>query len=354
MGVNIREKDPGSGVWWIFIAHKNKRRSMKVGSRSAANRLKREVEEQLALGKMDLDRAGCPTLSEYGRKWLNSPSHGWSKTTQIQYDGAFQLYLKPAFGDKKLSSIKRLDAKNLIAELSLRELSSSRIRLVHMVLNQILNSAIEDEILSSNPCTRVFKYQGSAQPDPLTAEETILFLEEAKKKYPHMLYVLFLLAVRTGLRIGEILALEWSDIDFKERTVSITKAWDYYKKELKPPKSKKSRKVDLTPMVIEALKQIRASDKIFKVSGAIFVNQDNERLAYSTIRDKFKLIIPRPVRIHDLRHTYASLRVNKGDNILDVSRQLGHSDAGFTLKVYAHWMPGEHQIQVDELDALQT
>ena len=56
------------------------------------------------------------------------------------------------------------------------------------------------------------------------------------------------------------------------------------------------------------------------------------------------------MRIHDLRHTYATLRVAKGDNIVDVSNQLGHHDPGFTLKKYAHWLPGEHKSQVDELD----
>jgi len=58
------------------------------------------------------------------------------------------------------------------------------------------------------------------------------------------------------------------------------------------------------------------------------------------------------VRFHDLRHTYATLRVAKGDSIVDISNQLGHHDLGFTLKAYAHWLPGEHKSQVDELDDL--
>ena len=61
---------------------------------------------------------------------------------------------------------------------------------------------------------------------------------------------------------------------------------------------------------------------------------------------------PRRVRFHDLRHTYATLRVAKGDNIVDISNQLGHHDPGFTLKAYAHWLLGEHKSQVDELDDL--
>jgi integrase len=63
-------------------------------------------------------------------------------------------------------------------------------------------------------------------------------------------------------------------------------------------------------------------------------------------------VAPRRVRFHDLRHTYATLRVAKGDNIVDISNQLGHHGPGFTLKAYAHWLPGEHKSQVDEHDYL--
>jgi hypothetical protein len=63
-------------------------------------------------------------------------------------------------------------------------------------------------------------------------------------------------------------------------------------------------------------------------------------------------VVLRRVRFDDLRHTYATLRVAKGDNIVDISNQLGHHDPGFTLKAYAHWLPGENKSQVDELDDL--
>ena len=68
--------------------------------------------------------------------------------------------------------------------------------------------------------------------------------------------------------------------------------------------------------------------------------------------DILKKVAPIPIRIHDLRHTYATLRIAKGDNILDVSRQLGHHSVAFTIDKYAHWMPGEHKSQIDELDSL--
>ena len=88
------------------------------------------------------------------------------------------------------------------------------------------------------------------------------------------------------------------------------------------------------------------------MDGTIFTDKKGKRLGYYLIYGPLQKVAPRRVRFHDLRHTYATLRVAKGDNIVDISNQLGHHDPGFTLKAYAHWLPGEHKSQVDELDDL--
>jgi integrase len=81
-------------------------------------------------------------------------------------------------------------------------------------------------------------------------------------------------------------------------------------------------------------------------------DEKGRRLNYAKLRRTLKKIAPRPIRFHDLRHSYATLRVAKGDNLLDVSKQLGHHKVAFTLDQYAHWKSGEHKAQVDELDDL--
>lgn len=134
--------------------------------------------------------------------------------------------------------------------------------------------------------------------------------------------------------------------------VEVTKSWDYKRKRMQPPKNNKPRKVDLTPMVVDTLKRLRTESKIVSLQGAIFVDSKGSRLTQKAVYEALQEVAPRPVRFHDLRHTYATLRIAKGDNIVDVSNQLGHHDPGFTLKVYAHWLPGEHKAQVDELDMI--
>jgi integrase len=103
-------------------------------------------------------------------------------------------------------------------------------------------------------------------------------------------------------------------------------------------------------MVVEALRKLRRTTKVVSLGGVVFNDEKGERLSYWNLSRALKEVAPRAVRIHALRHSYATLRVAKGDNIVDVSNQLGHHDPGFTLKTYAHWLPGEHKNQVDELD----
>lgn len=92
--------------------------------------------------------------------------------------------------------------------------------------------------------------------------------------------------------------------------------------------------------------------KVIDLSGAIFTDDKGQRLIYKPIYKAMRKAAPRPMRIHDLRHTYATLRLSKGDNVLDVSKQLGHHSVAFTIDRYGHWIPGEHQAQVDELDSI--
>jgi integrase len=355
MAVIVREKVKGSGEWWVFINHKGKRRSKKVGTKKAANSVKREVEARLAKGDMGMIREKCPTLSAYSKQWLMAPFHDWKDSTQREYEKAFNLHVKPRLGSKRLDEIKRVTVKTLLARLKEQGLSPSRRKTVKNVVSGILNSAIEDELIEVNPCRMMGKYTGSGNVrdiDPLTAEEVSTLLQNAQERLSETCYTLFLVAVRTGLRLGEILALEWPDIDFDERTAEISKSWNYKRKTMGSPKNDKSRRVDLTPGTIEALRKLKKTTKVVSIDGVIFGDDKGSRLVHSTLYRALKEVAPRDIRIHDLRHTYATLRVAKGDNIVDVSNQLGHHAVGFTLDKYAHWMPGEHKSQVDELDKI--
>lgn len=354
MGVKVREKVKGSGEWWIFINHQGKRRSKKIGDKRTTNKVAKEIRERLAKGDMGLVRDQCPTVKKYGKQWLYSPLREQVESTLMKYREAFKQHIEPYFGGKRLDEIKRRHVKDFIGNLKSRGLSVSRTKLIKAVLSGIYENAIEDEIVSINPCQGTTKYCGKDAKksiDPLTAAEVQEMLDEAAGLKIE-LSTAYLVAARTGIRLGELLALEWSDIDWNKRIIEVSKTYDYRLKKTRLPKNKKTRSVDLTPATVEALRNLRNMRKIASIAGLVFVNGKNKRLIYNYLQRKLKEVSPRPIRFHDLRHTYATLRIAKGDNIVDVSKQLGHSKVSMTLDQYAHWMPGEHKSQVDELDNL--
>ena len=350
MAVIVREKVKGSGEWWIFINHQGKRKSKKIGSKKAANGVAREIEKRLASDDLGILKAKIPTVASYCDEWVTSPIREWSDATRSGYSSILENHIVPHLGSKRLDEVKRLDVKRLIEDV--HHLSSARKKVIAAVLSGIFSSAVEDEIVEVNPCQKMRKYCGN-QPlldiKPLTADEVQTLLDNASK-FPFEAYTFFLVAVRTGLRVGELLALEWTDIDFESRFVEIKKSMRVATKQIGPPKNKKTRKVDLTLAVVQTLRKLQAQRKVVSIGGneLVFPNLSYQTLIKKTIKE----IAPRPIRIHDLRHTYATLRLNKGDNIMDVSKQLGHHKVGFTIDKYGYWIPGEHKAQVDELDTL--
>lgn len=198
--------------------------------------------------------------------------------------------------------------------------------------------------------------------DPLTSEELKTLLDSVQKHYSEH-HPLFLLLARTGLRIGEALALKWGDIDSNSRFIHVQR--NISRGKIEPPKNGKTRKVDMSRQLTEVLKVHETESKkkglalglgdtpeyIFTNEVGNIIDKDNWR---SRIFNKaLKKAEMRRIRIHDLRHTYATLRISKGDNIQDVSNQLGHHSVKLTLDVYSHWIPGKKKVEVDALDDVE-
>jgi len=267
MGVIVREKVKGSGEWWVFINHQGRRRSKKIGDKRAANAVKRKVEARLAKRDLGMIREQCPTVAKYGREWLDSPLREWTDSTRSNHGGVFELHIKPTLGSKRLDEIKRKDVKALISEVRNKGLSSARAQGVLAVLSGLFESAIEDEIVSANPCQNAGKQCGNetvVEIEPLTAAEVQTMLENASD-LPIEIYTFLLVAVRTGMRAGELMALEWSDIDFDNRFIGVSKSYSRNTKKIGATKNKKTRKVDLTPDAAEALRKLQREKKVLGI-----------------------------------------------------------------------------------------
>jgi len=172
MAVIVREKVKDSGEWWVFINHKGKRRSKKIGDKRTANAVARKVRQRLAAGDLGMLRDRCPTIAKYGLQWLDSPLREQAESTLFKYKEAFELHIKPYFGSKRLDEIKRRHVKEFVGMLKEKDLSPARVQTMLAVLSGIFENAIEDEIVDQNPCQRTRKYCGSGRLkdiDPLNA-----------------------------------------------------------------------------------------------------------------------------------------------------------------------------------------
>jgi integrase len=376
MGVHVRKR---GGKWYVFVNFCGQRKSKCVGSRAAAEHVRRQLEAKLVLGDLtilDSDAEKAPSFNDYADRWLKDYARIECKTSTADgYEGVLTQYLRPRFGRRRLDAIKRDDVKALISDLIGKELSRNTIRNALCVIRGMFNYAIEDGLLESNPAARLGRFTRAARTAEtkgvaLTTKEVQQFLQAARQICPEY-YPLFLVAVRAGLRRGELVALQWGDLqfggeaDFSDRFILVHH--NYVRREHTTTKSKKARRVDLSRELREVLLEIR--DK--RLLEAFLKGKDNIfdelvfRSSEGTILDPdnlyHRVFLPvlakagiRKIRLHDLRHTFGSLLLQNGASIVYVKEQMGHSSIQVTVDIYGHLIPGANVCFVDRLDRVQA
>ena len=366
MGVQVREKVKGSGVWWVFINHNGQRKAKQVGDKKAAKEIAAKIQLRLAAGTFEVEKKPVPTFGELAKEWITTIVPATVKeSTAEDYALILRRHVLPVFKSKPIDSITRRDVRSFLFAKA-KALSVAKAKHCKSVMSGVFRVAVEGEIIPGNPAKEIGKIGANApqaeEINPFTADELVLLLEVFAEKWPAY-HPLVLCLARSGLRIGEALALRWEDLDFRQRVIHVRRAW--HRERVILPKSGKTRKVDMSPQLAEALqaqqtkmKRVTLAQGWGEVPAWVFTEDGKRPLAYQPFAkawDKAQAqvgIMRR--RIHDLRHTYASLRVAKGDNLADVSKQLGHHSVKFTLDAYYHWIPGQAKGEVDGLDNLTS
>jgi integrase len=375
MGVKVRKR---GGKWYIYVDHHGRRTCRSVGaSRELAEQVRRQLEAKLALGDdrgvFGTHEAMVPTFSAYAEQWLKDYARVECKTSTADgYEGVLRQYLQPKFAKRRLDEIKRDDVKALINSLIAKELSRNTIRNALCVIRGMFNQAIESNLIEINPAARLGRFTRTAKTGEtkvvsLLPTEVQQFLDAAKELYPEY-YAVFLTALRAGLRRGELVALQWGDIQFgkdeNDTNRFIVVKHNYVRREHTTTKSKKSRRVDLSKELRRALLEVRDKQML-----DAFLNGKNDISAdlvfpspQGTILDPDNLyhryFLPvlakagiRKIRLHDLRHTFGSLLIQNGASIVYVKEQMGHSSIQVTVDTYGHLIPGANVNWVDRLDS---
>jgi integrase len=382
MGVIVRQKTKGKGKpWWIFISHNGKRTSKKIGDKSAAEKVASTIRAKLKLGEFNFEHEKpMPTFKEYAESFLNGFSKNNHKpSTHESYKSALENHIYPVFGSKSIDKIRKKDIKDFLNQKQnetkkpnknkkpedqrLEKLTPSTVRNLKAYLSCILNQAVDDELIDANPAARtgrlIKKTDLKKDINPFTWDEKAEFEKAAKEHYPRY-YPLFLTGLRTGMRMGELIALKPENLDFNGNFIEIRQ--NCVRGIISTPKSGKIRRVDMSSELRRVLKSFLTSRKqealrkgwgqppewLFynKAGNLIDINHLRKRVFYKN----FENAGLRKIRMHDMRHTYATLRIQSGHNIADVSKQLGHHSINITVDTYYHWIPGTNKSEVDQLD----
>ena len=360
MAVKVRQKVKGKGKpWWVFVTHRGQRTSRKVGDKAAAEAVASKIRAKLQLGEFGFEENAVPTFKEYADSWIETTVPAKCKeSTAKDYRDILRIHVLPVFGNLKVTDITRAKIKNFLHGKINEGMAKSTVNHYKAVISGVLNEVVDAGVILANPAHRLGrigrKEDNNGDVSPLSKEELKKLLDSVQVHFPTH-YPLFLLLARTGLRIGEALALQWDDIDFNGRFINVQRSFS--KGRVGSPKSGRSRMVDMSRQLADTLLELKGDRVVISIDegpqwlftdtkGGL-VDADNwRRRVFNQALRKAGL---RKIRIHDIRHTYATLRLSKGDNIVDVANQLG-DDQQTVLSVYSHWMPGKKKDEVDALD----
>ncbi|MGI5259567.1 tyrosine-type recombinase/integrase [Streptomyces angustmyceticus] len=300
------------------------------------------------------DRQGIPTpsrsakLSEWLPYWLEEHVRPERKrTTYVKYEMHTRLYLVPLLGNRRLESLTTANVRRMLSAVT-AQASAATAKEAHRVLRTALTAACREELISRNVVQLVPAPQVEPRElCPWTLDESLTFLEAARSD---ALYPAFVLAVALGLRRGEILGLQWRDVDLDRRTLTVRTTLNRGGKELylDTTKNRRARVIPVPRMCVAPLRwqhmrqagQRAALGAEWHDSGLVFTTRSGRPIEPRNLYRSFQRVstsagLP-SVRLHDTRHGCASLLFAAGVAPRTVMEILGHSQIAVTMNVYTH------------------
>lgn len=308
----------------------------------------RKVLEGLISHQSGTEVSECVTVEEFGYKSL--ASHKREELTVREYKGIFENYIldhvSKKDGVEKRAALFRRIPLNKITPMDLRTwqtrllnsgLSGSRVHNIRTVFRGIFKDAVDEKIITENPFDKVEGVsKGEPEINPFTMKEVKEIIANAEGFFKAMVTVAFF----TGLRTGELISLEWGDINFIEKKISVRRS--RRSGITKKPKTKNSiRQVDMLPVVEQALREqykqtgLGGKDVFISQRGQGFSNAGT--LTQNYWHPLLKRCLLGSRYFYNTRHTFATMMISNNEDILWVSKMMGHKDSSVTLKIYAKY-----------------
>jgi integrase len=338
-------KNPGTGrfeIQYTDSAGKVRWQTVAGGIRDA--RFAR-AEIQSRLGRGDLIVRADRTVREVGEEWLAAQHHLRARTAQL-YETACVKHIDPPLGQMRIGSVTTDHIARFVLDLQRAGLSGSTASGVLMVLGRIFSYAARRGLISENPVSRLERGERPRvrrrEMRILSREEIDLLLRNVTSTYQEVIAT----AVFTGLRQGELLGLTWADVDFANGVLHVRCQLDRSGVRTEPKTVHAYRQVLLMPSLAALLRRHKMASGFSAPTDPVFATLTGRPMNYRNVTRRgfsaavTKAGLDRPgeprLRFHDLRHTFASLLVAQGLNVVFISRQLGHASSSFTLDVYSH------------------
>ena len=332
-----------------------------------------EVAEKLTRAMADRDRGlvfegDREALEAYLERWLDDVVRDTVKENMLEnYTYLARRHIIPEIGHTRLRDLKPEQVRRLYRKKLDSGLSNRTVQLIHTTLRKALQQALSDGILPRNVCDAVkAPRRVRKEMRPLRPEQARTFLEVAKGDRLHALYVL---AITTGLREGELLGLHWADVNLEGGKLQVLWQLTRTKRGLSftAPKRGRTRVVRLTDTAVANLKTHKTAqneerlkagslwqDHDLVFTSTIGTPVDVGNLTYRSFRPLLKRAgLPR-IRIHDLRHTAATLMLGTGVHPKIVQEMLGHSTITQTMDTYSHVLPDMQDQAVSAIESAHT
>ncbi len=344
------EKDPKTGKWLIQYRYTdwqgNRKKSMKRGFKT-----KREAEEWLqnflATKQADFNML----FEDFLKIYYSDMDTRLREHTMRTKKYVFELKILPYFGKMKMNEITASDIRKWQSELIKQGYAPTYLKTINNQLAALFNYAVRYYDLPNNPCRKAGS-MGKGKADEMnfwTKEEFDKFIDAIMNKQQS--YMAFMTLFWTGIRIGELLALNVADVDFEKRTISITKSYQRMgdRDVITEPKTPKSKRVIAIPQFlvvdlqdyVNSMYWVQGEDRLFPITKYYLEHEMQRGIKESGVKR---------IRIHDLRHSHASLLVEMGFSPLEIANRLGHEKIETTLNTYSHLYPDKREQLADRLD----
>lgn len=354
-----------TGRWRAQLTVGDKRVSKSFGSRADARdwlaRAQKIIQDGLPVETSQI------TVAAYLDRWLRDVvAHRVRPRTLESYEYIVRVHLTPALGAVRLAQLRPDHIQRLCTDATAAGLSSRTVQYIHAVLSRALKQAVRWGLIPRNVCDltdppRVRRHEMKT----LTPDQARAFLDHVRRD---RLYALYLLAITTGMRQGELLGLRWSDVDLAHGRLQVTHSLQSLGgkgMQLSEPKSDAGRRsIILTPVAISALRDHRKAqlEERLRAGGRwrdhdlVFCTANGTPISRHNLRRSFLLHLAHAglptIRFHDLRHTAATLMLSQGTHPKVVQEMLGHSQISLTLDTYSHVLPTMQHEAVERMQKL--